>query len=108
MKVVISHVVKKDVMTPIYTTYGKGIEIVTADNTLMYDYMEDGWRKHLYERMKKNLSKSLDGESIVYFLAVGFIPAVLVAYDVLKDLGKKIVILNYNKIEEKYDEIEWR
>ena len=109
MKIIVTHIVKKDVVKALQNTYGNSnLELVSADNTVLYDYKKEGWMKDLKERMKENLKKELKNEKTVYFLAVGFIPAVLIAYDVLKEMKKEIVVLNYNKEEEIYEEIEWR
>ena len=109
MKIVVSHVVKKDVINALQNTYGnEGIEIMTADNTMLYDYKKEGWKEEVEKRMRENLEKELKDEKKIYFLAVGIIPAVLIAYDVLKSMQKDIVVLNYNKEEEIYDEIDWR
>lgn len=109
MKIVVSHVVKKDIVKILQNTFDiSDAEIVYADNVAIYDYRKEGWKNEIKKKMKKNLEKAIGGEKTVYFLAVGFIPAVLIAYEVLLEMGKNIVVLTYNKEEKIYDEINWR
>lgn len=109
VKIVVSHVVNKNIVKALKNTIEiDDTEIVYADNLAIYDYEKVGWMNETRERMKKRLEKELKGEDGVYFLAVGFIPAVLIAYGVLREMGKKITVLTYNKGEKMYDIIEWR
>lgn len=106
--VIVSHLSKKDVSRVVGEMFGKA-DILYMDNMAKYDYTKKGWRKELEKRMRKNVSNvEFEKYDEIYFVAVGFIPAVLVGYDVLRDMGVEFDVLTHNKNGFVYEKIEWR
>lgn len=106
--VIVAHLSKKEVTKVVEDMFGK-VDVLYMDNMAKYDYTKKGWKEELKNRMRKNMSNvDISKYDEIYFVAVGFIPAVLVGYEVLEEMGVKFDILTHNKSGYMYDRIEWR
>lgn len=99
---VIPHTPLHDVRTPLYKTFGSSIEdVVVVYDKAIFEKPDD------YEELKraamKKLSK-LNGKKVALLLT-GSYAACVIVYDVLRDNGFDVILLQYDSHLKKYLEV---
>ena len=107
MKVyIIPHIVKRPIEKLLAEEFGEEeYKVVYADDKMYYRYWDEGWSNSLGERAEKKIKENTKEADEILFITVGFQPAVIKVWDVVKNIFGEVSILTYDSEAEKFIEV---
>ena len=96
---IIPHIVRRPIEKLLSEYEEDEYTVVYADDKMYYKYWEDGWKEELKERVVENLA---DVKGDVVFITVGFQPAVILIWEIVRGMFGDVEIMTYDSEMEKF------